>query len=48
MVRKEEPDMLEQVQSREATPSSPEELAINTSALHVDLRYTPEIISYSL
>lgn len=40
--------MLEQVRSTEAALSSPEELAINTSALHVELRYTPEIIANSL
>lgn len=39
--------MLEQVWSTEAALSSPEELAINTSALHVELRYTPEILTYS-
>lgn len=40
--------MLEQVRSTEAALSSPEELAINTSALHVELRYTPEVITYPL
>lgn len=43
----EESNMLEQVWSTEAALSSPEELAINTSALHVELRYTPEILTYS-